>query len=509
MRLGSHGTIARTAGSIALLVLLAVTATGCRSLLPLHGSEFDLGFLACRDTTLHGESRVRLLGPIYESREARDGRTFHAVRPLFSNISDPLKDTSRSELLWPLGVARRQGNQKTWRFANAMYTNFDTDDLRSRYRFWILPVFFMGRDKNGEEYLGLFPIAGSANEILGMDESDFFLFPLFMQSKQQGVESIHLLWPVFERSKGEGVYAIRVAPFYARCEKYNSWERRFLMWPLWTSTRYYYGRRGAGESFLLMPFFGHRKTDYDEAWTILPPFARWTVTPRGVEIDAPWPVFHMRTGRIHKFHIRPLIGVETQRGMRSCFFLWPIVRTMRQELPNEFVARNAILPFYQECARRHKCSVTGEIGPIVAHDMKIWPVLSYQKDNEATYLRIPELWPVIDATSVDRNYAPLWTLYSRETYRDSFEEELLWGLARYRKTPSETRGSIFPLVSWRTSPDNESDREWSLLKGLLGYTHDEEGRHLRLFYVLKLCKGEDARRRRQAPQHLSEQVREE
>jgi hypothetical protein len=48
------------------------------------------------------------------------------------------------------------------------------------------------------------------------------------------------------------------------------------------------------------------------------------------------------------------------------------------------------------------------------------------------------------------------------------EDELLWGLFRHDRARDRYRHvSIFPLVSWTRSPQNQQFKEWSILRGLI------------------------------------------
>ena len=97
---------------------------------------------------------------------------------------------------------------------------------------------------------------------------------------------------------------------------------------------------------------------------------------------------------------------------------------------------------------------------------------------------MPSIWPAASIGSIDKNYAPLWTLYCRSRQDDAVEHDLLWGLFRSRSAPLKQEVSLFPLVSYRRSRENEDDiREWSLLKGLLGYSRHGNSRQYRFLFV--------------------------
>ena len=114
----------------------------------------------------------------------------------------------------------------------------------------------------------------------------------------------------------------------------------------------------------------------------------------------------------------------------------------------------------------------------------MWPLFSYWREGDANELRVLSLWPVRHTPGVERNWAPLWTLYGRVELGDTCEHELLWGLWRRRSDGAgNTRMSIFPLYQSRSSPDGLGMQRWSILYGLLGYERRGLDKRYRLFYV--------------------------
>ncbi len=467
---------AARAAAIVPLFLCCVLAT------QLDAEEFDFGILGSRDTSLRGEKRLRLLGPFYESRIAQDGSTFRALRPFYSRRTDAATMASRSEFLWPLGVARERDNMRTVRFGTSIWMDFDTEKPESRYRFWILPVLFMGRDIHGEEYFGLFPLGGRVNEILMMDETAFFLFPLYSQNYRNGTMTRDFLWPFLSYMKGEDASRLTILPFYGRSVHKDRSMQEYVLWPLWTS--YTYSRQsGEGFGFILFPLIGHLQEKGQESWLAFPPFLRWTRKQDGRSAYLPWPFIQGSTGSARKLYLWPLIGAKEEEGVRSRFFLWPIVTAWHRELPGQTVDRLVVMPVLQTETRREPCGPDGEEGAVLGRAVKVWPVLSSRCEGDKSVLRVPDLWPTMDVSAIENNYAPFWTLYSRKKIGSVEDIELLWGLYRCRSTETGDIASLFPLVSWERSRENCDRTEWSLLRGLIGYRRIGSSRRIRLLYL--------------------------
>lgn len=447
-----------------------------------RGRQFDYGPVASRDVNIHGEERLRILGPLYESRGSLNGASFSALRPLVSRRTDSSGGYTRLEYMWPLSVVRKSPREESWRFANMMYTDFDVTDDESRYRFWIFPLVFRGRDSELRDYMGVFPLAGTANEVLTLDTSEFVLFPLYGRTTKSDLVTYDILWPLFSKTVGQDMYRVRIFPFYGRAVKKGESDRTFVMWPIWTYARY--DRPGtSGSAYILFPFFGRTISEDQQSWMLFPPFVRWTRGRDYSEAQLPWPFVRIGRGKVNRFYLWPLIGAEEEAGMRSSFLLWPFVSTSSRTTPREQVDRIVIVPFVQYERRQTGAADEGKNANISGRTLKLWPVLSFKEKGAASSLKAPDLWPALRVQSIEDNVAPLWTLYSRETNGESVETELLWGLYRYRHDVQGTRMSVFPVISWRHSREEPEEKSLLAFGGLLGYSRIAGKSRLHLIYL--------------------------
>ncbi len=450
-------------------------------------ADFDFGPLISRDTTMTGERRVRAFGPIYEAWVGEGGQSFVALRPFFSRIEVPSRNASRSEFLWPLGMTKVVGQQRTSWFANLFETDFDVDDPTSRHRLWIVPLFAKGRAATGEDYMGLFPLAGDVREVLTLDRTRFMLFPLYSRNKRAGVESHNIMWPFIAWRSGEGQSMFRVFPLFGRSVSEGKSEKTFMLWPFMTHARFHTKPRGQG--FVVFPLFGRIVSDQERTTLILPPFVRWTRSPDRAEVLLPWPFVRITVGKVNRFYLWPILGAKSEEGLRSSFFLWPIISAMHREMPNERLTRWGIMPVLQSetrltrVAEEEATSLPADEWEVSARKLNVWPLFAYRRDGDVNRFRSPSLWPVSEIASVENNYAPLWTLYSRTRIGDKVHNEALWGLVRHKRDTTESSISIFPLVSVERSLEDEGAVEWALFKGLLGYRSDSSGRRIRLFFM--------------------------
>ncbi len=462
-----------------LLLVLAFSLSSSAFALP----AFDLGFFASRDKDIHGKERFRAIGPLLESRSGDDGSSFFAARPLYSFTYEPTnKDRSLQDFLWPLASRKVRDGESYWHFLPAFGQDFDDAAARARHRCHIYPLLFTGRDKDDEPYFALFPLGGTIHEFLGRDRVAFALFPLYCRSTVNDVVTHDVLWPIFSRSTGDGVYRFKAFPFYGVSKRANRYERRFVLWPFWTSTRYNFPDN-SGYSFILFPLIGRARLRDQDSWTLLPPFFKWGRTPTMMAINCPWPFLQFSSGDVNKAYIWPLWGSRKRHDGKSWFFLWPIVHGERRMITEtEELRRFLLVPiisYESQTEKEEDNSVT-----VKKRYFRIWPLMSYKRSGGSTRFRALALWPGRQDSPMSRNWRPLWTIYSRDRKGALVEDEFLWGLYRHRRNHGKMRKwSLFPLFSWESRVADPELVEWNVLKGLVGYRNKDKDKSFRFLYI--------------------------
>lgn len=423
--------------------------------------------LYSRDRNVFGEERVRSLGPIFQRLEATNGAAFLGVHPLYSQVRLPEdRDRREHQVLWPVWFGRGADNQYKWQVLVLLFWHdYDITQSRSKHHLWLLPVYFQGRNAEGRPYVALFPVGGKIRDFLGSDELGFALFPLYGYSKLKDQETVTALWPIYSRTTGPNNQKLRVFPLYGHARFRNVCDTMFLMWPFWSQASYSY-RKSAGYSYFLFPLWGHLNVTDQEAWWVVPPFVRFSTRGDNRRYYLPWPFVQVERGHVEKFYLWPLWGHKTAHGFPYTFYLWPIVRYWKEDEGGLWGDQLMIMPVWYSRTDLRPARDAEAGGEVLARRRKFWPFFTYRREGDRSRLGVPSLCPFRDVEAIERNYAPLWTLYSRQRNGGLVEDDLLWGLYRYRRGPGQRRVELFPL--FRVESDTHNGlRSWSFLKGLV------------------------------------------
>lgn len=472
------------AAQIILTLLAGLVLTGCTT--PPSGCVYDFGPLAASRSDVDGGHTRTALGPFIAQVDSPRGDHYRGVRPFYTRTESYDGQRVVQDGLWPLATAKQLDEEFSWRLLLAMYHNFDSTNPEGRYSFWFLPLYYQGRDAQGDGYVGLFPLGGSIHEFLGRDEINFALFPLWLNTRINDIESNTWLWPIFSRTVGDDIYRWRVFPLYGYSKFRDDWEKSFVLWPLYTRAKFYYEDTQGG-GFILFPLFGHMKLTDQENWWLIPPLFHYTTSERQNLIYAPWPFITIARGEKDKTYVWPLWGSYRDTSERGSFFLWPFGSTRHQDEVGHRSHMFRIMPFLD---LRSVKAVEEQDGmkietEAVARYSQLWPLGNYMRQDDLKRFRLLDLWPFKDRAPIERNWTPLWTLYQQTWGEEGAEASLLWGLYRYeRRTDERKYQSLFPVFDYERDAKQQK-MSWNLLKGLVGYESGAGGGRVRLLYFLK------------------------
>ena len=431
---------------------------------------FLYGFIVL---ALCGSAGAASLFPFYDNRTTDEG-SFFAVRPFYSHTV--VQEGEIRDYLWPVYSRKEFKDEQSSRALFFWWTHdFPAKQDSQRTRSWLLPVYFHGRDAGGKSYFALFPLGGTIREFLGRDEIMFVLFPAFGKSRVNDVKTTSVLWPIVSHTRGEGIQRDRVFPIYGKSVLEGKYEKEFILWPFWTSADYFYPG-DSGKAWILFPVCGRAKLEHESTWWVIPPFFRFTDGEKQDKLYCPWPFIQkVESEKFDKLYFWPLWGEKQFAGglKHRTFLLWPIFWSEKSTEADLTKVRRLALPvFYMDRAFLAAKDAPGGERVEISNYWKIWPLMSWQREGDASRFRLLEFWPIKNSAPIERNWAPLWTLYKRTNNDGEIRKDILW-------------------FTWHSECEPAEDRkEWSLLKGLLAYKKQAGDRSVRLLYFMQFGKAE-------------------
>jgi hypothetical protein len=479
------------------LLLCGALLAGCATPgAPGSAREFDWGPIASRLQDPAGGTHFKALGPVYERASDTNGLSCWAVRPLAS-AGDEKNEHSSGEALWPLMFSWDLENSHSVRVLTSFYTDFDKTNPKARWQWWCFPFWYQGRDSGGTNYMAFFPLGGTIRQFAWQDEVFFVLWPLYVHNVQKGLDSYHVLWPIFCRENNERNDRFRVWPLYGWNIRRGDFDKRFCCWPLVSWARY--DRPGAsGYGYLVFPLWGHIKRENQEDWMLLPPFFKYGTSPHLTLGYAPWPFIQWKTGDIEQFYLWPFWGYKNVDHIHGGFYAWPLGWWRHLDRPGVQAHRYSFVPFWLSesewsAAKPAAPAPVPSLAPppppatnCVDRYWHFWPLCDYERVDTQSRFRALKLWPLRHSAMIEREFAPIWTLYQHTRAGENSSDELLWGLVRRQNRGAEaSRFSLFPLVDWSRDDKATGTREWNFLKGLVGYEREGTNAQLRLLWFIK------------------------
>jgi hypothetical protein len=471
--------------------------------------EYDWGFIVSKDTTAEGADRMRIAGPLFERQSSTNKVRFLAARPFYSRSEDPARGRILSEFLWPVAMNKEGDGEDFWRVLCAFGLDSAPAKQDQRNHVAVIPFLYTGRDMNGGRYFAVFPIGGTISELFFVDKIMFVLWPLYCHSSVRDVHTYDILWPFISWTSGPDKHKFRILPFYAKSVSEGKWEKTFIMWPLWTSAQYTYPDN-KGYGFILFPLFGHMNLEDQQSWLVLPPFFRWSKSKELTALNCPWPFVEYSSGLVDKLYLWPVWGKRTMKGTKSWFAAASMIWGDEIDRVDHITKHFMIFPLFFSESKTRKPGVdagnNGKAEPALSSEtstndpqravgnrpdvferyVKLWPLMTYEREGDNVQWRALDLWPTTRMASIERNYAPFWTLYSHTRVEDRKEDEFLWGLFRWQRGGGVKYVSLFPLFSAGSTGDvNDGSYEWSFLKGLIGYDRQGLRKTYRLLYFMK------------------------
>jgi hypothetical protein len=422
---------------------------------------------------------------LFESRRTGEGDRLLAFRPFYTYAFNAANNLYRRQIIYPVWMEKGNADELDCHFMLlCTYHDFDVNNPLSKYRLWLVPLYFQGRDIKGAPYLAVFPLAGSIREFIVFDEFRFALFPFAFGTRVNEVKTTAVVWPILSRTTGGGNDRLSVFPFYGYSNLRAESAKQYFLWPIWTYA-HYDQPQSPGYAYIVFPFYGRVKLENQSSLMLVPPLFRFARGAGQSLTYCPWPFIQHSAGKENRFYIWPLIGHKYRDTSAYSFFLWPLGTRYEQKAPFYERTRTMFVPFFYAVSIRGSFDKPERSMDQPLRTIKIWPLFSFVNDAGARRFAMLSLFPYRDYDAIERNYSPLWTVFTHSSCAGRREDELLWGLMRLRQSRTEERFSLFPLISVEREKKT-GEFTWSFLKGLIAREKAGAKRRFRLLYFIRL-----------------------
>ncbi len=455
-------------------MLLGSWIAGCATLNPGPRREnFAPLFIYSEDEEREGRA-IDILGPFFTYRKDREEKDV-AFRPLFYSKTEA--DRYRLDYVYPMGKYERTRDRVESYFRLIYSTDRDlTKGANEKKERGFLLVFW-GETEKGEPYGGFFPFYGTLKNRFGREEMNFFLWPIYSDSREGEGKTYTFLWPFFSISEGRGREGFKIWPLGGYDKKANDYDKTFFLWPIFHFEKRYLFTDDPTNINMVWPFYVSSTSSKRVNRTVLWPFFNYTYDEDDhyTQWDFPWPVFQWARGDEKSiFRVFPIYGRKSWEGRERGYILWPIYWYSEDEDDQYRFVSDRYLLLSKNEIRVWKNKDQQE------RRIRVWPFFYYRQEREGGgYLYWPCLIPV-DYEGYERNWVPLLSLYEyRRNPQGASESKFLWGFYTHRKNAVR---ELYELSFFLTYYSAEDLAYFSLLKGLLEYRAEGEKCALRLFY---------------------------
>lgn len=431
-----------------------------------------------------GLSRYNILGPFITFEKGPDWEN-EVFRPFYYDREDKRQDTRDMDIIFPLGNYKRTPEWERYRFTPLLASKRDFKEKKEKKKsFELFPVFW-GRTEEGEGYGGIFPVYGNFKKRFGKDEISFYLWPVYMNIKDEGTDTTDFIWPVFSRTTGEKEQGFRMWPLFGYRQKEGEYSKKFFIWPLIHHQKIDLDTSRPTEYSAFLPFYVSSVSPRRISRSVLWPFFNYLYDEdENLTLwDFPWPFIQRGSGENLKvLKIFPIIGFKEKEERKEHFFLWPLY-TYKREFPEE--SERVIHRFLLVSKYEYETSINktqnSELGTQNSLQLRLWPLFSYRTGKSGeTRFNFPEIIPV-DSEGFERNYGPLLRFYEYDfNAKGEMESKILWGLYSHKKNDFGEFIDLSFFISYEKRGDEGS---FSILKGLLEHGKKNGKNYFKILYL--------------------------
>lgn len=376
--------------------------------------------------TYHEERQINNRHPYKPFEEQR----FQIVPVVFWSRSVFDDHTSNRFILFPFVYWKRVTPEKSYFIIFPFY-------WRAKNSTVFFPIFW----KSKKEFFAIFPFYGKFEELWGAEETVFYLWPLFVKSKKGEARKYSFLYPFVSVTFGGGKRGYRLFPFFGYKADAQS-RHLFLLWPFghyWKGKLdsddpdyfkailpfYWSSKKGDVKSKFIFPFYGKISSPHRVSKYYLFPLYGRIVDDRDDSVEHRFLsfLFRFKTSPNHKkVRFLNLYGVDEKPDEVKKYLLWPLFTSREKTSRNTYTKNKFFPPFY--FSKYKKNLETGE----EERKTFLLPLFSKKKFYDGSQ-QTSSLWLFWydESPPMERNYAPLWRIYSKRTNEKGEVEKTVLG----------------------------------------------------------------------------------
>ena len=345
----------------------------------------------------------------------------------------------------------------------------------------LFPFYLSGHSEKRGDYVSVFPFYGDIYDRFWRDEYHFVMFPLYGSTVKKGTTTRHYLWPIFSTTQGEKESGFDVFPLYGESHKEGVYEKRFVLWPFYTSEKTGLNGDNPTEKKFFFPLYASTDSPKKTSRTYLWPFFGYTEDreKKIEEVDYLWPlVTKVRGEKRNADTFLPFYSRDTFSDGEKRWYLWPLFKHEELKSP-DFVQETDRVLFFLYRSNHESWPKEGSQRSRTA----LWPLFLYQQSAKgvSSFSFPAPVESILDKEGIEKNWAPLWRLYQRRwDEQGNSTSTVLWNLFWHERRGEELAYELFPLVSYRGTAQ---DTELKLLKGLISLKSSGEEQDLALFWL--------------------------
>jgi hypothetical protein len=463
-----------------LFITYAYAYCGGINLGPLYHSKINSDY----------EKEYSALGPFIIRRESKDYSEF-GFRPFYHTTTMKSEDIKELEFIYPLASYKKK-EKFSWFQSLVHIFVYNTEINRSGFKnkeFSLFPFIFYNKEENPDNnYFAFFPIYGNMKNKFTFDEINFFLFPIYSRSVDDGGVSRNYVWPFVTTYSGE-LEGYRLWPLKGK--KYDNFHKsssEFTIWPIYVKReKEFYGEHFYIKS--IFPFYSdayiHNVSSRGYMW----PFYQHTVNHnKGNERwDVPWPIINITKGeqsdhvRVFPFYSKAVRNENDSDG----YILWPVYRYKNIDLETYRISKKSwFLIIYKDEKKE----------PIVEggreqRKIDLWPLFTYKRDalGNKNFHIFTIFEPFVRSNDrLYRNYSSFWRLFVWEKSGDNVaRSSFLWNLVSSYKDDSSFIFDIRPIIPLFNYTRQEENKSWNILGGIIGFGN-KDGRNILKFLFIPI-----------------------